>query len=96
MMDLGAKFGCNGPLLRAATHYSGVDMQSDEDSDEYRMRYIFKNLTEIFSEDGATRRETYFRSAIFDNEEAWMAMEGVPESFKKSMLLHYHHASLIR
>lgn len=55
MMDLGAKFGCNGPLLRAATHYSGVDLQSDEDSDEYRMKYILKNLTEIFSENGAVR-----------------------------------------
>lgn len=56
MMDLGAKFGCNGPLLRAATHYSGVDVRSNEDSDEYRMKYILKNLTEIFADDALTRR----------------------------------------
>jgi hypothetical protein len=44
MVDVGAKFASNGPLLQAATRFIGIDLKTTQDSDLYRMRYILLNL----------------------------------------------------
>lgn len=90
-VDVGAKFGSNFPILKAATNIYGFPLKTCIDDLQYRVDYIIQNVMNVFDGDQYNLQYSELLADILNSDSDLTLIEkkdfkNMPTIFRDSMI----------